>query len=210
MKNTTLLTLTLIAAASAVSAQSNLYNKSGLSYDRVSVGYASSSDVREFGVSASALLGDNFLVGGTYQDLKAKNLGTVSGTGTGFDLGYKFTAGPGDLVFTVGYAQLQAAGVANGVAIIAAGETTVFGLAWRQKINDALEYSVSYQHSRNNVVAGGYDLYSGASAANGSSTNDNQVGLALRYNFTKSLDVTAGYTFAKGGNIWSLSAGYNF
>jgi hypothetical protein len=209
MKNTTLLTLTLVAASTSAFAQSS-YNKSGLTYDRISVGYASSSDVRSWGVEGTALLGDNFLIGGTYQDLKFKNLGSTTGTGTGFDIGYKFTAGPGDLVFSLGYGQLQAAGLVGNTVVLAAGETTTYGLAWRQKINDSLEYAVSYVHSRNNVVSGGYDLTTGASAGNGSSTNDNQLGLSLRYNFTKSFDATVGYTFAKGSNIWSLSAGYNF
>jgi hypothetical protein len=209
MKNTTLLTLTLLAASSAAFAQSSL-NKSGLSYDRVSVGYSSSSDVREFGVSATALLGDNVLVSGTYQDVKFKNFGSVSGTATGFGLGYKFGVGSGDLVLSLGYAQLQAAGLSGATVIAAAGEATTLGLAWRQKISDSLEYGVSYTYSRTNVVSGGYDLVSGATASNGSSTNDSQLGLSLRYNLTKAFDVTAGYTFAKGSNIWSLSAGYNF
>jgi hypothetical protein len=209
MKNTTLATLTLLAASSAAFAQSSL-NKSGLSYDRVSVGYSSSSDVRTFGVNASALLGDNVLVGGNYQDVTFKNFGSVSGTATGFGLGYKFSVGSGDLVLSLGYAQIQAAGLSGSTVIAAAGESTTLGLAWRQKISDSLEYGVSYVHGRTNVVAGGYDLVSGASSSNGSSTNDNQLGLTLRYNLSKAFDVTAGYAFASGGNIWSLSAGYNF
>lgn len=209
MKNTTLATIVLIAASSAAFAQSSL-NKSGLSYDRVSVGYSSSSDVRSFGVNASALLGDNVLVGGNYQDVKFKNFDSVSGTSTGFGLGYKFSLGSGDLVLSLGYAQIQAAGLSGATVVAAAGESTTLGLAWRQKISDSLEYGVSYVHGSTNVVSGGYDLVSGASSSNGSSTNDDQLSLSLRYNLTKSFDVTAGYTFASEGNIWSLSAGYNF
>lgn len=208
MKNTTLLTLTLLAASSAAFAQAS--NKSGLNYDRVSVGYSSGSDIRSWDFSGTALLGEHVLIGGTYSDLKFKNLGSTTGTGTGFQVGGKFTAGPGDIIVTLGYAQLQAAGLVGSTAVLAAGENTQLGLAWRSKINDSLEYTVSYSRNRVNVVSGGYDLSTGTASANGTSNSENQFGVFLRYNFSKSFDANIGYSHTTGSNIWSLSAGYNF
>lgn len=210
MKTPTLLTLTLLAAAT-VSAQSNP-GKSGLSYDRVSVGYASGGDVNTFGVSGSALLGENILIGGNYLKSDFTKLGTVTGTSTGFELGYKLPAGDGDLLFHVGYAQLQASGMIGSTAMSGSADQLGYGIAWRQKLNGAVDYTFAYSHARTNNSVGGYDLVTGVVAAAGSTSNEDTLALALRYSFTKSLDVTLGYDYSLGGgeNFWSISLGCSF
>jgi hypothetical protein len=208
MKNITLLTLTLVAAATA-SAQSSL-GKPGLSYDRVGVSYFTGDDVKGYDISASALLGDHFIVSGGYRDADFKNLDAVSGNSTGFGLGYRIGAGPGDVILSIGYAQVQAAGVDSGAAVFASGESLSFGIAYRQLINDALEFGVSYSRSRQEIGAGGVDLYTGQVGFAGSTENVNEFGGFLRYHATKSFDLTLGYDYSDNSDVWSLAATYKF
>jgi hypothetical protein len=209
MNNTPLIALVFLAAAA--SAQSNL-GKSGLSYDRVSVGYGSSGDVHSTGLSGTALLGDSVLIGGNYIQSDYANLGTLTSKSTGFSLGYKVSAGDADVIFSVRYAQLQASGVVGNAAIIGSADQLGYGVAWRQKLNAALDYSFAYSHARTNTLVGGYDLATGASAGNGSTEAEDDIQFSLRYSFTKSLDLTLGYDFSLGGGNdgWSISLGYSF
>ncbi len=208
MKNITLLTLTLVAAATA-SAQSSL-GKPGLSYDRLGVSYITGDDIKGYSVQASALLGDSIIVSGGYQDSDFKNLDAVTGTSTGFGLGYRFGTGAGDVIVSFGYAQVQAGGVDGGAAVLAAGEEMSVGIGYRQMINDALEFGVSYSRARQEVVAGGVDLATGLTAFDGSSQSVNQFGGFLRYHATKSFDLTLGYANSDSSDNWSLSATYKF
>ena len=208
MKNTTLLTLTLVAAATA-SAQS-LNSKPGLSYDRVGVSYFTGDGIKGYDINASALLGDHFIVSGGYRDADFKNLDAVSGNSTGFGLGYRIGAGPGDVILSLGYSQVQAAGVDSGAAVVGAGEQLAFGTAYRQLINEALEFGVSYSRSRQEIGAGGVDLYTGQVGFAGSTENVNLFGGFLRYHATKSFDLTLGYDYSDNSDVWSLAATYKF
>lgn len=204
MKNITL--LALVAASSPAFAQASA--KSGLSYDRVSIGYASNDSLKSMSLNASALLGDSVIVSGFYADSKGKgDLAGYSGNQTGFGLAYKFNVGPGDLALGLGYAQGQF-GTFNGFAV---GEQTSFGIQYRQAITDALEFSVGYVRMRTSLgaltVQGGF-VYAGAATE-----NSNNFALGLRYNLTKSFDVSLVYAFegeSTGGNTFGFSAGLNF
>jgi hypothetical protein len=182
-----------------------------ITYDRVSVGYSSNKFSSGMSFGATALLGSNFLISGGYSDFDLKkNLDGVTGSSTGFGIGYKLTAGPGDLVFSLGYDQLQAAGIVSPVAVALAAEQTSFGLGYRVKLNSAFELSANYTHRKVDTVAGAYDLSSGESAGEGTSENYDDFGISARYYINKSFDITAGYNFSSSVNTWSLSAGYNF
>lgn len=182
-----------------------------LSYDRVSASYSSNKVCSGMGLGATAQLGSNFLIGGSYSDIDyKKNLDGVTGTTTGFGIGYKVSAGLGDIILSLGYAQLQAGGVVSSVAVVAAAEQTSYGIGYRVKLNSEVELSADYTRRKVNTVSGAYDLSSGESAAEGTSETYNDFGISARYNINKSFDITAGYNFSSSANTWSLSAGYNF
>jgi hypothetical protein len=178
MNKANILALALIAASGSTFAATNV-SKPTLTYDRVSLGYVSSSNGSAWNLSGTALLGDSFLVTGTYSDLKIKN-SSLSDKATAAEFGYKLNAGSGDVIFSLGFVQSNTE------------DSKVMGLAWRQLINDAMDYKVGYKH------------------VNGSISDSDMLSFELRYNFSKCFDVTAGYTFASHANLWSLSAGYNF
>lgn len=182
-----------------------------ISYDRVSVGYSSNNVSTGMSLSGTALLGSSFLIGGSYTDVNYKNnLDGVSGKSTGFGIGYKLSAGPGDIVLSLGYAQLQAAGVVSSTVVAAAAEQTSYGIGYRVKLNSAVELSADYTRRKVNTVSGLYDLSTGQSASQGTSESYNDFGVSARYYINKSFDITAVYTFSSSVNTWSLSAGYNF
>ena len=163
------------------------------------------------GFGGTALLGQNFLIGGGYSDINYKNsLEGVSGTSTGFSIGYKLTAGVGDIVFNVGYEQLQATGAISSVAFVGNAEATSYSIGYRVKLNPAFELITNYTNSRVNTLAGGYDLSTGQSLVQGTSDNINSIGVNVRYYINKSFDVNVGYNISSSHNTWSLSAGYNF
>ena len=76
MKNT-LLTVSLLSAAAALSAQSAGSPK--MSYDFIRAGYVQGEEIKGIAVSGTALLGEHVLIGGSYQDLTARNLDDVDG-----------------------------------------------------------------------------------------------------------------------------------
>jgi len=211
MKNHPILPL-LLSAVAVSAAPANI--PAELKYDRVAVEYASGGDGRSYGISGEALLGGHFLLGGGVLENKFKQYGTTAGRSTGFKLGYKFTLGQGDLIASALYGQVQASGQipASGTtgakSIALQGSETTYDLTWRQRINENYEFSVGYDYATSRQT-----LRStlGTTVTN-VATKDHvdSVNLGLRYNFSANLDVTLGYSFVSGGNVWSLSTGYSF
>jgi hypothetical protein len=197
----------LLAVATVSAAPSNV--PAELKYDRLAFGYASSSDARSYGLAGEALLGGHILVGGGIADEKFKSLSGISGRSTDFQLGYKFTLGQGDLILSAGYGQIQASGSVGTSKLDSVGDSKSLGLAWRQRLNEAWEYSVGYTYSRTVQTLRSTNTNSVVTSAT-ATDHDSAVNFALRYNLTANVDVTFGYTFVSGGNVWSLSTGYNF
>ncbi len=69
---------------------------------------------------------------------------------------------------------------------------------------------MSYSRVRNELAAGSYNLNTLAAVGASTTLSDNVFGLALRYNLTRALDVTAGYNWTGSDGAVSVSAGYNF
>jgi len=204
----TLLTVSLLSAAAALSAQG--LGSPKMSYDFIRAGYVQSDEVKGLGISGTALLGDHVLVGGSYQDLTARNLDDVDGEATTFHLGARFGVGSGDIIVGASYGQLQGAGLDGGTAVAVAANVTSLGITYRHSFNETWEAFVSYDRVRTEYAAGSYDLSTGLAAGAAASQSDNQFGVAIRCNVTKEIDVTAGYSWIDGEGAWSLSAGYNF
>jgi hypothetical protein len=204
MNNNTIITLTLLAASGSAFAETGV-KKSDLVYDRVGLAYSSGSSLNAWELQGTALLNDSFLIGGRYQDIKLKGYG--KGNGAGLDVGYKFAAGPGDVILSLGYGQAQVSGANN----IINTDRTDIGVAWRQQISKSFEYRAAYTYAMGDTLVGTHNLGAGTTSLSSAKANLNLFAFQLRYNFSNSLDLTAGYTFSsKSSNFWSLSAGYNF
>jgi hypothetical protein len=204
----TLLTVSLLSAAAALSAQSAGSPK--MSYDFIRAGYVQGEEIRGVGISGTALLGEYVLIGGSYQDLTARNLDDVDGEANTVNLGARFGVGSGDIIISASYGQLQAGGVDGGSAVALAANVTSLGFAYRHSFNDMWEAFVSYDRVRTEYGAGSVDLYSGDAYIGAASQSDNMFGVAVRCNVTKEFDVTAGYSWVDGEGALSISAGYNF
>jgi hypothetical protein len=204
----TLLTVSVLSAAAALSAQS--VGSPKMSYDFIRAGYVQSEEIKGYGISGTALLGDHVLVGGSYQDLTARNLDDVDGEATSFNLGARFGVGSGDIIIGASYGQLQGAGVDGGSVVAVAANVTSLGVTYRHSFNETWEAFVSYDRVRTEYAAGTYDLDTGDALAGAASQSDNMFGLAVRCNVTKEIDVTVGYAWVDGDGAFSLSAGYNF
>jgi hypothetical protein len=204
----TLLTVSLLSAAAALSAQSAGSPK--MSYDFIRAGYVQAEEIKGFGISGSALLGDHVLIGGSYQDLTARNLDDVDGEATTFNLGARFGVGSGDIIIGASYGQLQGAGFDGLTAVVVAANVTSLGITYRHSFNETWEAFVSYERVRTEYAAGTYDLDTGDALVGAASQSDNLFGLAVRCNVTKEIDVTLGYAWIDGNGAFSLSAGYNF
>ncbi len=204
----TLLTVSLLSAAAALSAQSAGSPK--MSYDFIRAGYVQSEEIKGYGISGTALLGDHVLVGGSYQDLTARNLDDVDGEATSFNLGARFGVGSGDIIIGASYGQLQGAGVDGGSVVAVAANVTSLGVTYRHSFNETWEAFVSYDRVRTEYAAGTYDLDTGDALVGAASQSDNMFGVAVRCNVTKEIDVTVGYAWVDGDGAFSLSAGYNF
>ena len=208
------LTLTTLAAASAM-AQTAAVKGNGLTYDRLSVGYGQTDTTKGLSGSFTALLGDTVVVGGTYSDLDGrKDFDGVSGNGNSFLVGAKFSVGPGDLIVSYAYTQLQLSGFDDtlGLAAALAGDTDTFGLTYRYALNSTIELSAGVSRVSGDAAFLVVD-YSVAPAevalADTVDFSDTTYSLGIRFNVTKQFDISAGYTFADE-NGWTLSAGYNF
>jgi len=204
----TLLTVSLLSAASALSAQG--LGSPKMSYDYIRAGYTQGEEIKGVSVSGLALLGDHVLIGGSYQDLTARNLDDVDGEASTFNLGARFGVGSGDIIIGASYGQLQAAGFDGNTAVAVAANVTSLGITYRHSFNDQWEAFVSYERIRTEYAAGSYDLDTGAALVGADSQNDNQFGVAIRCNVTKEFDVTAAYSWIDGNGALSISAGYNF
>jgi len=204
----TLLTVSLLSAASALSAQG--LGSPKMSYDYIRAGYMQGEEVKGVSVSGLALLGEHVLVGGSYQDLTARNLDDVDGEATTFNLGARFGVGSGDIIVSASYGQIQAAGFHDSFAVIGAANVTTFGITYRHSFNDQWEAFVSYERIRTEYAAGSIDFDTGDELGEIARYNDDQFGVALRCNVTKEFDVTAAYSWIDGNGALSISAGYNF
>ncbi len=212
MKNTPLIALALLTAASAA-AQTNT-GKSGLPYDRIAGSYSSDGDVRSTIFSGTALLG-SFLVGGNYTLKDYDDFGTFTSKHAGLTLGYLVGTGDADVIFSATYGRGSGSGVVAGAQVAADVDEFGYGIAWRQRLNASLDYTFSYNHTRFNYAAG---FYAGGVSVVGDAVDSvDTVGLSLRYAFSKSLDFVLGYSHGLGGgglggnsNTWSLSLGWYF
>lgn len=214
MKHTTpILALALLVAASA-SAQvaSSKAKTSALNYDRISVGYSQNDVIKSYEAGFTASLGEYLIVGGSYSDINSRGLPVnIDGKGNSVGLGLKFPVGPGDLIVSYSYGQVQLGGAVGTDVYLAAADGAVYGLNYRAAINSTVEINVGV--SRNNVagVILGYDLTPPATV-----TTDvlfeksTDYGLSLRFNVTKQFDITAGFSRTNSSNGWSLSAGLSF
>ena len=205
MKHTPILLLTLVAAAASAAPGTG----SGLNYNRVSVGYLSSDAMKGFSVGGTAELANSgVLISGSYSDVDGK--GDLTGLGgymTGFGLAYKFNVGAGDLAVGLGYQQGQF-GASNAFAV---AEQTSLGLQYRQALGSSAEFSVGYQRVRTNI--GALVAVGGVIFGDVASENDNIFNVGLRYNLSKSLDLSLTYAFtgeSAGGDALGLSVGFSF
>lgn len=201
-----LVPLFLLASAQVIAAPANIPGE--LKYDRLAAFHERGGDVRSYGVSGQALLGGRFLVGGQASEEAFAAMGDISGRSMGFTLGYKFTEATGDFLITVTRSQTRASGVAGAVTWELDSEATTLGLTWRQRLSDTFEGFVGYGHASRRetaraTIGGGVTSSRGRDYAGA-------LSLALRYNATANVDVTAGYAIVSGGNVWSIATGYNF
>lgn len=201
-----ILTLAILTAAASAFGQTS----PKMSYDMIRLGYAQSDEIDGWGISGSALLGEHVIVSGAYQDLSARNLDDVDGKSAGFGLGIRFGVGSGDIIVGASFAQLNGSGFDGGAAVAIGADVTTYGITYRHSFSEAIEGFLSYNRTKLEYVAAGVDLDTGAAVAIGNSVSDDQFGVALRYNFSKQFDVTAGYNWVDGDGAWSVSAGYNF
>jgi hypothetical protein len=196
----------LLASAQVIAAPANIPGE--LKYDRLAAFYGGGGAVRSHGVSGQALLGGHFLVGGQGSEETFTEVGDISGRSTGFTLGYKFTEATGDFIVSVARSQVLASGVVGAGTRSLEGEATTLGLTWRQRVSDHFEGFIGYGHTSRRrttrATVGG--------VVTSASTRDLEgaVNLALRYDAHANVDVTFGYAIVSGGNVWNLSAGYNF
>ncbi len=203
----TLLTVSLLSAAAAVSAASSVNstpNPSGLVYERIGAGYVKNDVFSGCNLSGWAFFNDSLLIGGSYSNIDGrKDYKDTSGELSRFNLNYVLFTGTGDVIIGASYGQ----GNMYSDAEVVVADEMAFGISYRQAIIDELEFMVGYQ--RISSKAGYVDAFNlNAQDVDGSAFN-----LALRYNITRQFDVTASYTLQKeslGGNTLSLSAGYNF
>jgi hypothetical protein len=203
----TLLTVSLLSAASALSAQG--LGSPKMSYDYIRAGYAQEKYLDGMNVSANALLGDHIIVGGQYQDLNGRGF-NGSGESTAFSLGARFGVGSGDIIVSASYGQLQGAAVDAATLYVLAANTTVLSVTYRHSFSETWEAFVGVSNIRTEWAAGGYDFATGDFGVGAYSTSDTGASIAVRCNVTKEFDVTAGYSWIDGEGAWSISAGYNF
>jgi hypothetical protein len=181
-----------------------------MSYDFIRAGYVQGDEIKGLALSGTALLGDHVLIGGSYQDLTARNLDDVDGEASTFNLGARFGVGSGDIIIGASYGQLQGAGFDGATAVAVAANVTSLGIAYRHSFNETWEAFVSYDRVRTEYAAGSYDLSTGLALGTADSQSDNQFGVAVRCNVSKEIDVTVGYAWVDGDGAFSISAGYNF
>ena len=201
MKTTYLATATLVAAAVSASAQVSTNN--ALSYNSIHAYYAGSNSQDSFGVAAQAQLGaSNFFVDAGFESNSGKSsLAGYNDRQASIDIGYKLSVGPGDVNLTVGYVQDKE----SLAAFPDASSGVTFGLGWRQKINQTLEYGLSYVHTSGTISS------NGANASN----DDDAFTLEVRYYFAPKFDLSLGYTADKfsgssTASTWFIGVGYNF
>jgi len=202
MKNAPLL-LTLVAASASAAPYGVLHD---LNYNRVGVGYDNDKFLNSTTVSGEARLGDYLLVGGSYAAISAKgDSDGLDGKFARFGLGLVFNAGPGDIILRGSYGQGNVE--TSDFSAFGVADETSFGISYRAALGAGFEGTVGLAYVDTRFAGTNLD----AEAA--FEKKETVVRLALRYNITNEIDVTATYAFRSkvvGGNNFGLSAGYSF
>jgi len=206
MKNT-LLTVSLLSAAAALSAQSS---SPAMSYDFVRVGFAQEKYLDGLTVSGSALLGDHIIVGGEYRDLNGRGF-NGGGEATAFNLGARFGVGYGDIIISASYGQLQGSAINEDDELgVLAGNQTTLSLTYRHSFSDTWEAFVGVSNIRTEAAMGAFNFDTGDFNVGAGRSSDSAVSVAVRCNLSKEFDITASNVWVDGDATWSLSVGYNF
>jgi hypothetical protein len=208
--NTPLLTVTLLSAAAALSAQSAASPQ--MSYDFIRIthdgklsGGTESGKLTGLGVSGSVLFGEHIVVGAAWRDFNSEN--SLEGDIKSLSLGYRLGVGSGDIIVGASYGQAEGNG---SPPIVIDAEIMALNLTYRHAFSSSFEGFVSYSRVRTELAAGSYNLNTLAAVGASTTLSDNVFGLALRYNLTRALDVTVGYNWTGSDGAVSVSAGYNF
>jgi hypothetical protein len=211
--NTPLLTVALLSAAAALSAQTA--SSPSMSYDSIRVthdgplsGGVESGKLSGFGVSGSVLLGEKILVGASWRDFNSEN--SLEGDIKSLSLGYRLGVGSGDIIIGASYGQAEGKGYSGSTNLIIDSNIVSLNLAYRHAFSSSLEGFVSYSRVRTELAAASYNLNTLSAVGASTTLSDNVFGLALRYNLTRALDVTVGYNWTGSDGALSVSAGYNF
>mgnify|MGYP003784498189 FL=1 len=211
--NTPLLTVALLSAAAALSAQSAASPK--MSYDSIRVthdgklsGGTESGKLTGLGVSGSVLFGEHIVVGAAWRDFNSEN--SLEGDIKSLSLGYRLGVGSGDIIVGASYGQAKGEGYSGSTALIIDADIMALNLTYRHAFSSSFEGFVSYSRVRTELAAGSYNLNTLAAVGASTTLSDNVFGLALRYNLTRALDVTVGYNWTGSDGAVSVSAGYNF
>ena len=206
MKNN-IITLSMCVAAVSAFSQTAASNV-GPSYNSVQVQYVGSNKLDAVRILAEAQLGwSNFFVDG--QVAAGSGSGSFSGgayRSEGVNLGYKINVGPGDINLLVGYNQEQQEKPFT-TAYTGFGSDLNLGLAWRQKINEAIEYGIIYQH-----WSGSFNYSSPIQKV---ANNDDSIYAEIRYHFIGKWDLGLAYQWDKSSSsssnsTWFVGLGYNF
>jgi len=214
MKNTAcLLTLTTLTAVTASAATGDLSKTNSLKYDRVTVSYGQSDNYNGTTIRGVADIGQYLLIGMARSDLSGRgnlkgfDFNTVSGS-----LGAKFNAGPGDIYAYYTYGQLQGGGSSGSIVAVADGEVSAYTVGYRVAVSPSFEINADVTRSKS--TTGVLALNTSNSQYLINSQNDRSTDWSIfgRYNFSKTFDIYAGYTFSgtAGADTWQAGLGLSF
>ena len=155
--NTPLLTVALLSAAAALSAQTA--SSPSMSYDSIRVthdgplsGGVESGKLSGFGVSGSVLLGEKILVGASWRDFNSEN--SLEGDIKSLSLGYRLGVGSGDIIIGASYGQAKGEGYNGASALIIDADIMALSLTYRHAFSSSFEGFVSYSRVRTELAAG--------------------------------------------------------
>ena len=199
-----LLPLLTLIAASASARQFDLGSE--LNYNRIGVGYEANDSIKSMVVSGEAKLGDHLLVGGSYSDVTGKgDYDGFTGYISRFGLGGVVTVGPGDVILRASYGQ---GNLESNSELVVADERSI-GISYRANLGSGFEGELGYAHVRTRMTSVSWIVLGREPVI----TNDNVVKASLRYNFSRSVDLTVSYAFQSkdvGGNSFGASLGFSF
>ena len=192
------LALITLVAASAV-AQVAGAKKNALSYDRVGVSWSQNDLLDGFGINGTALLGDYLLVSGSYSDFDSRSWAfSGSATGNTVGIGARIPVGPGDVIVSYQYIQIQLGGfdTSSGDPIIGAGDGDTWNVSYRAAVGGNFELSAGIGSTNTSSLVLLYDLGADTVDAAFERVSDTPINLGVRYNFSKNFDVSLGYVIA--------------